>query len=180
MGLEATKWVWRQSRATGIPKFVLLAIADHADKEGVAWPGVPRLAQMVGRSERTVQRCLEELELLGDLKREIHGANVPHRRRSYQSNLYRIPIGEVRTQNPFGKGRAVVTETTPLAQEMTHLTSSGDTSDPGGMTPVTPKSSAEPKGNLASSTSVNTPFDFTPSEEVPAQVGELRRLLKPS
>ncbi len=181
MGLAATKWVWWQSRATGIPKLVLLAIADHASDEGVAWPGVARLAGMVGKSPRTVQRCLEELEALGDLKREIHGANLSHRRHSYQPNLYRIPIGEIRNPDSPGGSRAVVTETTPLAaQEVSNLTSSGDTSDPGEVTPATPKSSVEPKENLTSPISANASLEITPSEEVPAQVEELRRHLKSS
>ena len=75
----------------------------------------------------------------------------------------------------------MVTETTPLgAQEVSKLTSSGDTSEPGEVTPATPKSSVEPKENLASPISASASLEITPCGEVPAQVEELRRHLKSS
>ncbi|MET8909475.1 helix-turn-helix domain-containing protein [Micromonospora sp. NPDC004551] len=46
---------------------VAIAIAAHANHEGNAWPSVATLAEYVGCSERTVQRCLAKLVQLGRL-----------------------------------------------------------------------------------------------------------------
>ncbi|MGW5666448.1 helix-turn-helix domain-containing protein [Micromonospora sp. NPDC003776] len=46
---------------------VAIAIAAHANQEGNAWPSVATLAEYVGCSERTVQRCLAKLVQLGRL-----------------------------------------------------------------------------------------------------------------
>ncbi|MGR6318858.1 helix-turn-helix domain-containing protein [Micromonospora soli] len=46
---------------------VAIAIAAHANHEGSAWPSVATLAEYVGCSERTVQRCLAKLVQLGRL-----------------------------------------------------------------------------------------------------------------
>lgn len=53
--------VWgRELPAT--QKIVLLALADHADQEGVCWPGQERLATVTGLSVRTVRTTLKSLE----------------------------------------------------------------------------------------------------------------------
>ncbi|MGC3862344.1 helix-turn-helix domain-containing protein [Micromonospora chersina] len=59
--LLTTKDLGRNERA------VAIAIAAHANHEGNAWPSVATLAEYVGCSERTVQRCLAKLVQLGRL-----------------------------------------------------------------------------------------------------------------
>lgn len=51
-------------------KLVLLAIADCANDEGLAWPSVATIAKKSGCNERTVQRNLRALEEAGLLIRE--------------------------------------------------------------------------------------------------------------
>lgn len=50
---------------TATRKLVLLALAAHADERGVARPGRDRLAAMTALNERTVRRCLADLQALG-------------------------------------------------------------------------------------------------------------------
>jgi hypothetical protein len=50
-------------------KIVLLALADCANDEGHAWPGMASLAKKCSKSERTVQAMLAELETAGHLTR---------------------------------------------------------------------------------------------------------------
>ncbi|RAN94808.1 helix-turn-helix domain-containing protein [Micromonospora noduli] len=57
----ATKDLGKNERA------VAIAIAAHANQEGHAWPSVATIANYVGCSERTVQRCLAKLVQLGRL-----------------------------------------------------------------------------------------------------------------
>jgi pyocin large subunit-like protein len=59
--LLTTKDLGKNERA------VAIAIAAHANHEGNAWPSVATLAEYVGCSERTVQRCLAKLVQLGRL-----------------------------------------------------------------------------------------------------------------
>jgi hypothetical protein len=68
MSVQASTWVWDHSRATGNTLLVLLAIADHASKDGRdAWPGQQRIAAKWRLSVRTVRRCIEELVELEEL-----------------------------------------------------------------------------------------------------------------
>ena len=46
-------------------KLTLLAIADHADDEGVAWPSRDRVAEKSSQSRATVIRKIKDLEELG-------------------------------------------------------------------------------------------------------------------
>jgi pyocin large subunit-like protein len=57
--------VWALDLAKPL-KFLLLALADHADHNGRnAYPGVDLLAWKTGDNRRTVQRNLRKLEDLG-------------------------------------------------------------------------------------------------------------------
>jgi hypothetical protein len=47
---------------------VLLALADHADKQGIAWPSVATLAARCRLSERHVTRCISQLVATGWLR----------------------------------------------------------------------------------------------------------------
>lgn len=68
MSVQATTWVWNNSKTTGSTKMVLLAIADHAWPDGTnAWPSVSRLARMTGLSEDTVRRSVNRAEKCGEL-----------------------------------------------------------------------------------------------------------------
>jgi len=54
-------YVWEHSRHKGSDLLLMLAIADHADDNGVAYPSIPRLAQKMRMSERNVQYRLDKL-----------------------------------------------------------------------------------------------------------------------
>lgn len=61
-------------------KIVLLALADCANDEGQAWPGITSLRQKCSKSERTVQTMLADLEAAGHITRH----QVPGRGCKYQ------------------------------------------------------------------------------------------------
>lgn len=61
----SVKWiarVWDHTEVKGTALLVLLAIADHANDQGVCWPSAPTLAHKARCSERTVRRIVEALE----------------------------------------------------------------------------------------------------------------------
>lgn len=76
--------VWEHSRSDGRARLVLLAIADHQGEIG-AWPSIATLARMVNSSERSVQRDIQYLQDIGELKVEFQNAPT---RTQYKSNLY--------------------------------------------------------------------------------------------
>ncbi len=53
-------WAWRQTLPS-TQKFVLLALADMADDDGVCWPSISTLAKRCAMSTRTVRRTLQDL-----------------------------------------------------------------------------------------------------------------------
>jgi len=91
MAIEVMNAVWRNSKATGRTKLVLLAIADHQGEQG-AWPSLATLARMAGASERSVQRDIEELEKLGELKVTRYGSPTKSRNKT---NLYFVILDDV-------------------------------------------------------------------------------------
>lgn len=80
--------VWKQSRSDGRARLVLLAIADHQGEIG-AWPSIATLAKMVNSSERSVQRDIQYLQSIGELKVEVQNAPT---RQQYKSNLYWVTL----------------------------------------------------------------------------------------
>lgn len=59
--------VWECSKQKGTPLLLMLAIADNANHEGIAFPGIPYLARKTRMSERQVQRVLQDLDESGEL-----------------------------------------------------------------------------------------------------------------
>jgi len=60
MSVRAMAWVWRQ-QLSGPEKLVLMALADHADEDGICWPGNAHLARKCNLSQRSVQRHVKNL-----------------------------------------------------------------------------------------------------------------------
>ena len=69
MSLEASKAVWQHSRARGTARLILLALADHADEAGVAWPSLSRLAEYANVTKPNVCRNISCLIEMGELCR---------------------------------------------------------------------------------------------------------------
>jgi len=80
--------VWQHSKADGRARLVLLAIADHQGEIG-AWPSISTIAKMVNSSERSVQRDIQHLQSIGELKVEVQNAPT---KSQYKSNLYWVTL----------------------------------------------------------------------------------------
>lgn len=79
--------VWERSPAGASQLLVLLAIADNADDEGLAWPSMELIARKARMSERQVRRIVKELEASGEL------TVTKKRRGSSTINVYRVIPG---------------------------------------------------------------------------------------
>jgi hypothetical protein len=70
MSIQVSTRVWEGSKHKSGNLLVLLAIADHADREGTAYPGIQLLADKTRVTRRHVRRCISELLKSGELSHE--------------------------------------------------------------------------------------------------------------
>ena len=152
--------VLHHSRASGTDKLVLLAIANH-DGDGGAWPSVETLSGYCNCSERSVQRSIQRLVEMGELRVTLHGGGNGDTRADRRPNRYDVlvgcPDGCDGTTNHRSRGDKSGTDgVTNLAERgdisgngVTNLTPRGDISDANGVTPVSPEPSLEPPINMA-------------------------------
>jgi hypothetical protein len=78
------------------PKFVLVALGDHANDAGVCWPRIAIIAEKVGVSKRTVQRSIQHLVQRGLITvKERHRSDGSH-----SSNRYRLHLDRGVSMSP--------------------------------------------------------------------------------
>lgn len=68
MSIQATRLVWKHSKQFSTGKLLMLAVADHTNKDGVAWPSINRLAGLIGVTPRSIKRLIQYAEEAGELK----------------------------------------------------------------------------------------------------------------
>ena len=61
---------WEQDLPSG-PKFVLVALSDQSNDNGVCWPSIPQIAKRCGLDVRSVSRSLAKLEQMGLIERDV-------------------------------------------------------------------------------------------------------------
>ena len=95
MSIKCLAWAWGR-QLPPLPKLILLAVADHADDTGFAWPGINGVAEKCGLSRRTVQRHMNYLTDKGLITVE------PRTRPdgSATSNSYQVNIPPVSERHP--------------------------------------------------------------------------------
>ncbi len=68
MANNVLNWAWG-IQLDPMEKLVLVALSDRSDERGYCYPGIAWLVRVTGASERTVQRAIRKLELLGHILR---------------------------------------------------------------------------------------------------------------
>lgn len=89
MSVQVIQRVWENSAQDGARLLLLLAIADHADRNGFCWPGIERLAGMIRMSRRQTSRLVSELKQSGELLVFERAGRV---------NLYIVSVGATQDQ----------------------------------------------------------------------------------
>lgn len=82
MSIKIMSWLWENSPHKGSELLLLLAIADSANDDGVAWPGLAKLSKKTRLGRRYVIDLVDQLEKAGAIKVE--------RRRQGELNLSNI------------------------------------------------------------------------------------------
>lgn len=67
MSVEVISRVFKFSKSKAGDRVIMLALADRASDEGLAWPGIPELARKANETERGVQLGLARLVAMGEL-----------------------------------------------------------------------------------------------------------------
>lgn len=68
MSIKVMSWVWDNSKQEGTNLLMLLAIADHANDDGICWPSIDRLAAKCRLKRRWAQAVIAKLEESGELE----------------------------------------------------------------------------------------------------------------
>ena len=122
MSIKVMTWAWEQELPP-LTKLILMAIADHADDSGYAWPGYRGIAKKCGASYRTIQRHVHSLEEQGILKVE------PRQRPdgSSSSNGYTVVMNVTIRDEGVSESPPPLSESHPGWTEVTPLDDTPDT-----------------------------------------------------
>lgn len=121
MSVRATNWAWEKGRELRLPqglRFLLVRVGDHADNDGVCWPGIDGLADYLGCDESTVRRNLQRLEELDLLHRERREAQQGRGRRTDAIHLHMV----AQDQPGVLHGRSSTTNRAPVRGPTGHST----------------------------------------------------------
>lgn len=150
MSIESLAICLNHSEATGTDKLILLGIANH-DGDGGAYPSVATLARYANSSERTVQRSIQTLIELGEIRVDRNGGGSANQRRDRRPNRYHILVS--------CPARCDKTSQHRNRDGVTVLTQRGDSLDADGVTQVTPEPYLEP----AKEPEIITALDLAPN-----------------
>ncbi|SLN77280.1 helix-turn-helix domain-containing protein [Oceanibacterium hippocampi] len=149
MSLRAISYVFDHSLAEGKARLVLLALADYADENWIAYPSVKRLAAKTRISERGIFRFLGDLQKAGELEKAGVGRRGVVRYRIIKRDgteeedappSYRERLRRARTPASSGRGETAATPATSGRGEDATPASSG--------TPPLPVVADKPSKNL--------------------------------
>ncbi len=87
MSISIMTRVWAESQHKGSELLLLLAIADNANDQGVAYPSLHTLAKKIRMSRRNVIFLIKKLVDSGELRVEMGTSR-------HRTNTYHIVIGE--------------------------------------------------------------------------------------
>ena len=154
MSIKIMSRVWEAGPQKQSDRFVLLALADHANDEGIAWPGIASLCRKTCMSERGVQVVLRRLEAAGWLQIETGKG-----RRN--CNLYTIKTPQ--EMHPAGDAPPQMNAKTP---QMNATNPAGDAPKPSG---TIKESSVDDNAGAGDESpkpkKARLPEDWVPSEE---------------
>lgn len=92
MSVKAMNWAWTRQGLKASQKLVLLKLADHANDDGLCWPGKGSLCDTCGMSKRALDGILHYLadqKLISVERRR----GVDNERRN-ETNAYQLHIGQ--------------------------------------------------------------------------------------
>ncbi len=83
ISVEATRWVWTESRSERSARLVMLAIAAHCNEDGYAWPSQETIGECTRLSKPIILEAIEKLVELKELTYEKGGKGAGDTNRYY-------------------------------------------------------------------------------------------------
>jgi hypothetical protein len=167
MSIESLAIAMNHSKSTGNIRCVLYAIANN-DGEGGSWPSVSTISRRCGGLHpRNVQRAIERLEDLGEIRRVIQAGGTPEMDNARRPNRYlfllQCPPYCDRTTNHRDMRKPLILLDEELADRVA-------VAPPGGESAILPVAVAPPKPSFNHAPRLNKePYvlkrHMTPSEE---------------
>ncbi len=180
MSVKTSSRVWEYSPEKGSNLLALLAIADHADDYGVAWPGMSRIAKKARVSERQTKRIVQTLQESGELYVKIGGGRGHSNRYFITTGLDKATIIAILTKH--SELELLPLEAEMVADDILKRKKKGDTGDTdkrvtSRVERVTSRvervTSRAEKGDIAMSpepsVTVNEPSDEPPCNDLPLE-----------
>jgi hypothetical protein len=176
VSVEALSTVLHHSRAKGTVKLVLIGIANH-DGDGGAWPTVATLAKYANVHPRNVQKALEKLVSLGEIRVEPQAGGLANMADCDRPNLYHVKVrcpvwcdGSTQHRDQRKRAGAQLTKwhgPQPVDIGVAQTPPPGATATPGGGASATPPPGADATrtvhSNLPLNTGVETPVTTGPA-----------------
>ncbi|MDQ3831906.1 MAG: helix-turn-helix domain-containing protein [Candidatus Tectomicrobia bacterium] len=125
MSIAIMTHVWQRSQHKGSELLLLLAIADNANDQGIAYPSVRTLAKKTRLSRRNVQYLINKVEQSGELRVSVgtgpHGCNEYHILLEWGANFAQGMKSPDEKQRMKGGAKAIAPEpnTEPKREEKT-------------------------------------------------------------
>ena len=110
MSVKIIADVWHKSKAKGTARLVMLAIADHCNPSGIAWPSLTRLASYVNVNRRNTINAINQLVKMGELTRIETG-------QTGRATTYKITLGSVGGDTGVAGDTSVATDTQVVSEE---------------------------------------------------------------
>jgi hypothetical protein len=85
MSIKVMSYIWEHSPHKGSELITLLAIADYADDQGVAYPSIASLSKKTRMTERNVDHVLKKLV-------RHHALTIARQAGPYRNNVYSIQL----------------------------------------------------------------------------------------
>lgn len=104
MSIQAVGWVLDHSPTKGAQRLCLLALANHANERGEAWPSISRIAAEANVTEQTAKRTLADLAESGHIARTVNAAPDSRMRGDRKTNLYVLLDGGAQKRPPWLDG----------------------------------------------------------------------------
>lgn len=115
----------RHAALQDAPKLlVMIALADHANDDGICWPSVPRVAALARLSDRHATRMIRALETDDRL------ISVTRRRGAGHTNTYQLHMQPLISPPPDAIAESLNLPGAAVADELTALTPKPDTPSP--------------------------------------------------
>lgn len=112
MSIAYMNAVWSSSTTKGSKRLVLLALADIANDQGIAWPSLSTLATKCNLDRRYVINIIASLEESGFISKQVRRATEM---KNY-SNVYKINLEKVVNDNTL-PDKKVVNRSSPGSEQ---------------------------------------------------------------